>query len=333
MSGVVRNGCYVAGGVVAGIAIGFFIAGTAYYYHEHRDSRQVREIGDFQFINPLLECEVAEGTIDSAKENFKTDLAEFVAREKSRLGLTELAVYYRDLNNGPAFGVNESARFIPASLLKVPVMMAYFRLADREPGILSREIAFEGVYELDTPSTQRILPLEQIEPGRIYTTEELIHRSVRYSDNQAVALLIEHIPPREIRNLYRIVGVPDEVLNGPDGTLTVKEYAAFFRILFNASYLSREHSEAALALLASTTFSGGIVSGVPPGVPVAHKFGEGGDMNEQQLHDCGIVYYPDHPYLLCVMSRGPDIPTLEGVISDVSQFVFERIEEQYPSGE
>jgi len=28
-----------------------------------------------------------------------------------------------------------------------------------------------------------------------------------------------------------------------------------------------------------------------------------------QLHDCGIVYYPETPYLLCVMTKGWNFET------------------------
>lgn len=92
--------------------------------------------------------------------------------------------------------------------------------------------------------------------------------------------------------------------------LTVKEYASFFRILFNSSYLSADNSERALNLLAHTEYHDALPS--PQGVVVAHKFGEAGTENiERQLHDCGIVYLPDHPYLACIMTRGRDAEKLK----------------------
>ena len=46
-------------------------------------------------------------------------------------------------------------------------------------------------------------------------------------------------------------------------------------------------------------------------------------MNE--LHDCGIIYYPNHPYFLCVMTKGADFPVLAGVIREVSQTAWEEV--------
>ena len=104
----------------------------------------------------------------------------------------------------------------------------------------------------------------------------------------------------------------------------------FFRILFNSSYLSRESSEKALELLANTEYSDALVSGIPKDVTVAHKFGEAGTGNvERQLHDCGIVYFPNHPYLACIMTRGHNTETLRNSIQDISRFVYEKIDEQY----
>ncbi len=66
------------------------------------------------------------------------------------------------------------------------------------------------------------------------------------------------------------------------------------------------------------------------GIPVSHKFGEAGTGNvERQLHDCGIVYFPDHPYLACIMTRGKDTDELKKSIVDISRFIYEKIDEQY----
>lgn len=299
------------------------------------DSRQFRERSILNadekasLINPLLECDVAEGMIDVYKENFRDELELVIDDLQARNEASAVAVYFRDLNNGPTFGVNEDEQFIPASLLKVPVMMAYFRLADEDPSILSKTLTLPARADLVPGSTQLIAPKSEIEAGRPYTTAELIERTIIYSDNQAVTLLIQHLPGGPIRRLYEMLGVREDVLNGPDGQLTTKEYSAFFRILFNSSYLSRKYSEEALRLLTKTEFPRGLVAGVPSGVVVAHKFGEGGDMDEHQIHDCGIVYFPDHPYLLCVMTRGKEIAKLEHAVATISRMVYEKIDAEY----
>lgn len=43
----------------------------------------------------------------------------------------------------------------------------------------------------------------------------------------------------------------------------------------------------------------------------------------KELHDCGIIYYPERPYLLCVMTEGNDLNELAGVIQNISKTVYE----------
>jgi hypothetical protein len=93
-------------------------------------------------------------------------------------------------------------------------------------------------------------------------------------------------------------------------------------------------SEKALDSLSKTDFQSGLVKGVPQAVTVAHKFGEHSDETTQnkQLHDCGIVYYPKHPYLLCVMSKGKNFEYLDNAIAAISQIVYEQVDMQHRSG-
>jgi hypothetical protein len=49
----------------------------------------------------------------------------------------------------------------------------------------------------------------------------------------------------------------------------------------------------------------------------------------QHFHDCGIVYYPKHPYLLCVMTQGQDPETLENAIAEISKFTYTQVKNQY----
>lgn len=291
-------------------------------------SRQIRQVGEYRYINPLLECEVAEGTIDARKQNFRDGLFKEIQDIKKQNQLSEVAVYFRDLNNGPAFGVDETGEFFPASLLKVPVMMAYYRWDEEEPGLLAKEVLYDGPRDFGVSIS--IKPREELVPGTTYSVEELIRRMIVFSDNQSLILLTERLPEGRIRDLFSLLGVGEDVLVDSQGRLTVKEYAGFFRILFNSSYLSRENSEKALLLLASTDYHDALPTGVPQGIQVAHKFGEAGtSMTERQLHDCGIVYFPEHPYLACIMTRGRELNELKQSIVDISKFIYEKVDEQY----
>lgn len=289
-------------------------------------SRQVRE-GKGIYTNPLLECDVAAGSVDAPKVRFERSLKQEIASIQEREGITDVAVYYRDLTNGPAFGVNTSREFLPASLLKVPLVMAFMKHAERDPSIYTKEVTFTSTTEV-VLAEQLITPQKKLVAGTAYTVQELIERVIKYSDNDALELLYPLLPESEYAELYERLGIEGMDTSDVSTALTVVEYSTFFRVLFNASYLSQASSERALELLTQTVFDDGLRAGVPFPVQIAHKFGER-DLEDGffQLHDCGIVYVPKKPYLLCVMTRGTSQEILEMAIKDISTYTYKKVTE------
>ena len=149
-----------------------------------------------------------------------------------------------------------------------------------------------------------------------------------YSDNNSYELLIENIDNQILRQVYLNLGIDlDKAMEIPAGNIiSVKNYASFFRILFNASYLNPPSSNELLDMLTRTTFKKGLVAGVGQGTTIAHKFGERyfSDTFERQLHDCGIVYSPQKPYLVCIMTRGTDLNSLTQSIKAISSTIFQH---------
>ena len=46
------------------------------------------------------------------------------------------------------------------------------------------------------------------------------------------------------------------------------------------------------------------------------------DGGVSELHDCGIVYQNDDPYVLCVMTQGRSFAELQALIADISSTVY-----------
>ncbi|MFA6093309.1 MAG: serine hydrolase [Elusimicrobiota bacterium] len=276
----------------------------------------------YRYISPLLECEPYKDGLQEIRP-FKRLVVRRVNELLSSGYVEHLSVYFRDMNNGPWFGINEKEQFAPASLLKVPIMFAYFKWAETEPSVLTRMLKADAINDI-----QAIGPAKKVARGESLPVLRLIERMIVYSDNNAALTLLENLPKERLNTVYTGLGltVPEsqEESVGEQGEniVNVRDYAAFFRILYNASYLTRESSEKALGFLAQVDFKDGLVAGVPGGVPVAHKFGERRRRSGTiQLHDCGIVY-GKKPYLLCVMSRGTDMGKLAAAIRDISKLAY-----------
>jgi len=294
--------------ISAGILAGWW-GHTSYdkYYQIHPFKE--KHGGQYELINPLLECEGGEELISGELKSFRDKMEELINSEIGNKKATHIAVYFRDMNDGPWFGINEKEPFLPGSLLKIPIMMGYLKEAESYPGILAERVPFDRKF---SPFGQYIRPSMEIEYGKSYTIEELIYRMVVYSDNYAALLLRGYEDERIYGKVFTDLDITAPTESEP--FISVKKYASFFRILFNASYLDKEASNTALKMLKDAEFRGGLVAGIPSNLMVAHKFGESKLNNEKQFHDCGIVYYPKNPYLLCVMSRGENYGDLVSAI-------------------
>lgn len=285
--------------------------------------KESRQQGNYQFINPLLECDQANFSQSASLDTLKNQISKTIDELKTKQQITFASVYYRDLNNGPWIGVNEEELFSPASLVKVPLMMTYYKMAESDPSFLQQKVTLEK----DSKINQNILPSITLSPEKTYTYEELINQMIIYSDNQAYETLQNKIDNQQLVNTYNDLGVDiSKAYSDPSGNIiSVKSYAAFFRILFNASYLNKTFSEKALELLSQVKYSEALVKGINnPNIVVSHKFGERlyENTNEKQLHDCGIVYSPKRPYLICVMTRGNDFSKMSASIAKISSTIF-----------
>lgn len=257
-------------------------------------------------------------------QSFKNNVQDEIDRLIGSKQIDFASIYFRDMDNGPFFDINGDQQFISASLLKVPLMIAYYKESESNPDILNKKIIYTKVLDTDVQHFQA----PGIILGQTYTIEQLIEAMIKNSDNNAYDLLLQNIDSNSLSGVFQYLGITiptDQIV------LTVKQYATFFRILFNASYLNYNDSEQALSLLDNIYFQNGLQAGVPSGIQVVNKFGEKWDgvaSDEKQLHDCGIIYYPNHPYLLCVMTRGGDFDQIASSIADLSKFVYNQVDAQ-----
>lgn len=291
------------------------------------EKEQELRISGYKYVNPLLECNIDGYQSEPNVAKFakmKTDIVKRIENDSNR----DVAVYFRDLSNGPWLGLNEKEFFTPASLLKVPLMITLFKQKEIQPTLFDKKIAYKK---------QVVLPQDidgeyDFVNGKEYTIKDLIKIMIVYSNNEATEILLSEIDAGILKKVYSDFNLP---MPGSDNKtedfMTVRQYASFFRILYNASYLSAKDSEEALSIMSKSTFKNGLVAGLPAEVEVVHKFGErkylldGKETN--QLHDCGVVYAKDKNYIMCVMTRGYDFSTMEKTIKDISGIVYDSFVE------
>ena len=327
------------GGFFVGIASTFGLRAGLNYFATTDLERSFRETA--QFTNPYLECPGFSG-VDTKLNQARAEIIDFVEAKEANDDSLQVSVYARDLKNGPWIGVNESQRYVSASLMKVPVMMML--LKQIEEGRLSPNDMLE--YQPENLDPNRDINSEAVEavatmiPGESYSVLDLMTFMTAYSSNEAFFTLLDVTDIDDRNTFEKAVGVDWSALNYPQ-MVSVKNYSGFFRVLYNASYLNRDTSEFALNLLSQTRFDFGLKAGVPEGTVVANKYGnqeqyqEGDRVIESRndltlsrktkfLHDCGIVYHPESPYALCVMTSSAEKSNiaLSEIIAEISSIVY-----------
>ncbi len=309
--------------VVVAIVLGFFGRSVFSKQSGSVDFQPLREkSGNYSFISPLLTCQLSEKI---AFPNLKPLAMAFqgVIDDALAIGNAEkVSVYYRDLNTGFWTGVGENDGYEPASLLKVPMMIAYEKSVEDGENSFQKSLVYNGT---DYNVGENIKPEQAITIGKPYSALAMIRSMIVNSDNNAYLALYHAVDTKALIAAYTDLGLTvshDNEVN----TISPKQYSLFLRVLYNASYIDREDSEAALKLLSESTFDSGLASSLPKSVQIADKFGERGlPDGSKELHDCGVVYYPSRPYILCVMTHGSDIARLSETISAISKASYDFV--------
>ncbi len=282
----------------------------------------------YKFISPLLAYVIPPANQEAGLTLLKNNIANFIDAEKKTNKLSNASAFLYDMNRGRWIGVNERQKYNPASMLKVVIMVSYFKEAETNPGILDTRLMYTSATDTEL-KINSFNSASDLQINESYTIKSLIEKMITGSDNGAEILLFNNIDKKDLNAIYGALNIlsPDDITS--EFVISPRAYSLFFRIIYSATYLSRDLSEKALGILSRTTFDDGIVAGLPTNLVVSHKFGEkvladkNSNVQSIELHDCGIVYYPENPYFLCVMTKGNNEDQLKSVIKNISSMVYQ----------
>lgn len=226
------------------------------------------------------------------------------------------SIYFEYLPTGASIAIHNDAEFYPASLLKVPVAMAVAKKIERGEWKWTNELVL-----MSTDKNEEFGTLYKEPTNSTHTIEELVRRSLSDSDNTAHFILVRNLEIEEMKDVYDHMGLQGFLKT--DGILSAERYSAMFRTLYTASFLSAEHSQKLLTYLSRSTFTDYIQSALPDNIVFAHKIGVDGD--KKVFLDSGIVYAPNRPYILTVMTKNIDGGPAIQLMHDVSEKVLTYI--------
>jgi len=316
------------------LAVGFFIGSgwEARSYQNFLSSLHLVRQNDpsTPFVHPI----VGFSSSDALSVNQFVSLSNKIKASFSANGtdVDRYSVYFRDLNSGLWFGINENAQYDPGSMLKVALAMSAYKEAETDPSFLTTNETYTPALAAIDQSQQFADPSELV-VGQSYTIEDLIQKMLVDSDNGAKDILGNTVDQQIQDEAYTSISltVPSET---GEYQISPKQYAQFFRTLYGGTFLNDTDSNTLLSLMSHDTFTKALASGIPAGTTISHKWGEhvvstDNSVNALELSDCGVIYDQKHPYLLCVMTQGKDEDDLATAIASSSAVVYQETEGDY----
>lgn len=281
-----------------------------------------RRVEGFHRVKPLV---FSEPMCEAPRfESLRGSIGSMVESMRASGQLTRASVYVRDFQKGEWTWYDGSSEYDPGSLLKIPLLLTYLGMAEDDPAVMKRTMTCDA-NAFNVPQHTAFPMTAQAQLNVSYTVEQLLELVIAHSDNRATVMLMRGVNQARYIRTYTDLGLPTPDLRAKSYRMNVRDYSVFMKALFNSSLLGPLRSEYALELMTRSHFDRGIVAGLPPGVEVAHKFGEAGTDTDRQLHETGLVYVAGKPYLLTVMTEGPNVDTLASAIASLSKLVYERM--------
>ncbi len=184
----------------------------------------LRQSTDYKLISPLLLCSPFDNKDFTEYKALEKKINDFIFSTRSD-STALIGVYFRDLVNGHWVGINENQKFSPASLLKVPIMIAYLKFAEKDPRFLSKIISYDGSFDIN--KIEYFHSDYWINPGS-YKTEDLIKAMIVNSDNNATKLLSDNIDHDSLAEVFTDLQLPFPGTNAPESDfISPKSYSYF----------------------------------------------------------------------------------------------------------
>jgi beta-lactamase class A len=220
-------------------------------------------------------------------------------------------VSVRNLRTGESLSIRGGETYPSASLVKVPVLVSLLDQVNRGAVRLDERM---GMIGRDRVGGSGIL--QHMEPGLPLTVGDAAWLMITLSDNTATNLLLDKLNVRTVWETMEGLGLPHTKIHSktflratsiaPDssvkyglGVAVPDEMVRLFALLHEGKAVSPALDSLALAMLRANQDGSKLVRWLPQDVAVAHKSGD----VDRARNDCGIIYGPDAPVAVCVMTR------------------------------
>lgn len=211
-------------------------------------------------------------------------------------------MFFLDLESGDYLNLRGDQVFPTASIIKLPILMAFFQDVDAGKIRLNETLVMRPELIVGGSGTLQDLP-----PWSKFSALETVTRMITVSDNTATNMIIRRMGGIGVLNQrFRNWGLQKTVMRNmlPDlrgtNTTTARELVRTLALLHSGKLLSAQSQTQVLDIMRRVRNRTLLPVGLGPGARIAHKTGDIGFM----LGDAGIVEMPGgRNYLAAVMVK------------------------------
>lgn len=233
--------------------------------------------------------------------------------------------YYKNLITGEVVGLRENEEYHPASMIKLPILMAIVKMASEGRVLLSEKIQVK--YENRVPSCGAFNSFTD-EP--LVDIETLCKLMIVISDNTAANLLIKRFGAKELAKELRDIGFKktrvercfydDEMQEaGFNNKIVPKEMGEQLEKLYKKEFINEETSEYILNIMKEQQHTDFIPSFFGNEYVTANKTGG----TSRYTGDEGIIYC-NEPFVYVVISNDTYVAETNIIYAKISKELYER---------
>lgn len=227
----------------------------------------------------------------------------------------DVGFYFKNLVNGEVISYNDEKKFLAASIVKLPLLVAIFLMKEKGETSFDEKITIREDEKMPASGAIRYMTGEVT-----LDVITLCKLMIVISDTTAANVLFKHYGAEKISRAFHELGLKDTQFNrayfdsekekrGINNYFVPWEIGNLLEKIYNRTLVSKEASKMIEDILLKQQINSKICGYLPMGFPVAHKTGE----EENKTHDVGIVFAKE-PFIVCFASYRSNIPEFEDFI-------------------
>lgn len=232
----------------------------------------------------------------------RNGMNELIEKLKQMTG--EQGFYYKNLLTDKVITYREDELFGPASVIKLPILMAVFKMVSEGKASLRDKIVVSNREKMPSCGA-----LNSFTGEPEVDVRTLCNLMITISDNTATNVLIDYYTMEVLNQVFQEMGLVNTRVNRKlfdkeaskkniQNSVTAQEMGFLLEELYFGRFVSQEVSEDVLDILSRQQINHKMKEMLPAGTKVAHKTGEDDDIS----NDVGIIY-GEEPCVICFLSN------------------------------